>query len=175
MHLKKLNPADVIFFPSLSLKLNAGPVLKPITLKRGGRDVMANILRVLTPGDNKYPCSLSIGGGIGLFHGFFIRSITSGQLPVIGLKSVNKGKSQGKSSASRLVMKSVSYWQKNKLSYSLAPETIKKRLSQTSLPINFDDVKSDKFLSKITKGFDDGEVYETKEVGLDRMHILGLH
>ena len=49
------------------------------------------------------------------------------------------------------------------LSYSLAPETIKKRLSQTSLPINFDDVKSDKFLSKITEGFDDGEVYETKE------------
>ena len=47
-------------------------------------------------------------------------------------------------------------------------------LSQTSLPINFDDVKSDKFLSKITEGFDDGEVYETKEVGLDRMHILGL-
>ena len=73
-------------------------------------------------------------------------------------------------------MKTVSCWHKNKLSYSLAPETIKKRLSQTSLPINFDDVKSDnKFLSKITEGFDDGEVYETKEVGLDKMHTFGLH
>ena len=62
-------------------------------------------------------------------------------------------------------MKTASCWKKNKLSYSysMAPETIKKRLSQTSLPINFDDVKSDKFLSKITEGFDDGEVYETKE------------
>ena len=47
-------------------------------------------------------------------------------------------------------MKTVSCWKRNKLSYSLAPETIKKRLSQTSLPIIFDDVKSDKHLSKIT-------------------------
>ena len=80
---KKLTPADVVFFPSLCLKLNTCPVLKPISLKRGGRDIMANILRVLTPGDNMYPCSLSIGGGIGLFHGFLIRSITSGQIPVV--------------------------------------------------------------------------------------------
>lgn len=77
---------------------------------------------------------------------------------------MNKGKSQGKSSAARLVMKTVSCWKTNKLSYSLAPETIKKRLAQTSLPVNFDDIKSDKFLSKITEGFDEGEVYETKEV-----------
>ena len=161
---KKLSPADIIFHPSLSLKKNAPPVLKPIIMKRGGRDVMANILRVLTPGENMYACSLSLGGGIGLFHGHFIRAITSGQLPVIGLKSVNKGKTQGKSSTARLVMRTVSCWSKNKMSYSMASETIKKRLSQTSLPITFDDVKSDKFLNKITEGFDDGEVYETKEV-----------
>ena len=169
---KKLSPPDIIFHPSLSLKMNAPPVLKPIIMKRGGRDVMANILRVLTPGENMYACSLSLGGGIGLFHGHFIRAITSGQLPVIGLKSVNKGKAQGKSSTARLVMKTVSCWSKNKMSYSMAPETIKKRLSQTSLPITFDDVKSDKFLNKITEGFDDGEVYETKEVSVCIIGVL---
>ena len=103
---KKLTPADIIFYPTLSLKLNACPILKPIrysclvtfanillkmlsnfSLKQGGRDVMANILRVLTPGENMYPCSLGIGGGIGLFHGFIIRSKTSGQLPVVSLIS----------------------------------------------------------------------------------------
>ena len=61
-------------------------------------------------------------------------------------------------------MKCTSDWSKNKLSYNLAMETIKKRASFTSLPLYFDDVKSDKFLVKITEGFDDGEVYETKEV-----------
>ena len=80
------------------------------------------------------------------------------------MKSLNKGKSQGKSGVGRLIMKCVSCWSKNKLSYTLAPETIKKRASFTTLPLYFDDVKSDKFLSKITEGFDDGEVYETKEV-----------
>ena len=80
------------------------------------------------------------------------------------LKSLNRGKSQGKSSTGRLIMKGTSCWSKNKLSYNLAMETIKKRASFTSLPLYFDDVKSDKFLVKITEGFDDGEVYETKEV-----------
>ena len=61
-------------------------------------------------------------------------------------------------------MKCTSCWLRNKLSYNLAPETIKKRASFTSLPLYFDDVKSDRFLKKITEGFDDGEVYETKEV-----------
>ena len=70
-------------------------------------------------------------------------------------------------------MKTVSCWKRNKLSYSLAPETIKKRLSQTSLPIIFDDVKSDKLLSKITEGFDDGEVYETKEVSSSLKNCRG--
>ena len=50
---------------------------------------MASILRVLTPGENMYPCSLSIGGGIGLFHGHLIRSITCGQLPVVSFMSLN--------------------------------------------------------------------------------------
>ena len=80
------------------------------------------------------------------------------------LKSVNRGKSQGKSSTGRLIMKCTSCWLRNKLSYNLAPETIKKRASFTSLPLYFDDVKSDRFLKKITEGFDDGEVYKTKEV-----------
>ena len=80
------------------------------------------------------------------------------------LKSVNRGKSQGKSSAGRLIMKCTSSWSKHKLSYSLAMETIQKRASFTGLPLYFDDVKSDRFLSKITEGFDDGQVYETAEV-----------
>ena len=79
-------------------------------------------------------------------------------------KAHNRGKSQGKSSVGRLVCKLVSDWKKNKLSYCLAPETIKKRASYTSLPLYYDDCKNDKFLAKITEGYDDGEVYETKEV-----------
>jgi hypothetical protein len=63
-------------------------------------------------------------------------------------------------------MKTVSDWGKNKLSYSLAKETIKKKASFTALPLYFDDVKSDKFLSTITEGYDEGENYETSEVGV---------
>ena len=60
-------------------------------------------------------------------------------------------------------MKCVSSWERNKLSYRLKMETIKKRLSFTTMPVIFDDVKDDKFLEKVTEGFDDGEVYETNE------------
>lgn len=60
-------------------------------------------------------------------------------------------------------MKCVSSWSRNKISYRLKMETIKKRLSFTTLPVFFDDVKDEKFLDKITEGFDDGEVYETSE------------
>ena len=38
------------------------------------------------------------------------------------------------------------------------------------MPLYMDDVKDDKFLAKLTEGFDDGEVYETSEgefVGMD--------
>ena len=152
------------------------------SLKRGGRDVFASVIRVSTPGDNFYSCQLSLAGSFVLFHGHMVRKVvTCGQLPAVCLvyncalflkfcclqmclKSVNRGKSQGKSSTGRLIMKCTSCWLRNKLSYNLAPETIKKRASFTSLPLYFDDVKSDRFLKKITEGFDDGEVYETKEV-----------
>ena len=63
-------------------------------------------------------------------------------------------------------MASCSDWKKNKLSYSLAPQAIKKRISFTTSLVYFDDVKSDKFLHTVTEGFDDGEVYETKEVNI---------
>lgn len=43
-------------------------------------------------------------------------------------------------------------------------QTIKKRMSFTTLPIYVDDVKDDKFLAKMVEGFDDGECYETNEV-----------
>ena len=80
------------------------------------------------------------------------------------LKSVNRGKAQGKSGTGRLIMKCVGDWDKNKLSYTTAMPTIKKKLSYTAFPVYFDDVKSDKFLEKITEGYDNGETYETKEV-----------
>ena len=80
------------------------------------------------------------------------------------MKSVNKGLAQGKSGTGRLIMHCVSDWNTNKLSYTLAIETIRKRASYCTTPLYFDDVKSDKFLSKITEAYDDGEAYETKEV-----------
>ena len=80
------------------------------------------------------------------------------------MKSLQRGKSQGKSGVGRLIMKCVSDWSRNKISHRLKIETIKKRVSFTTLPSYFDDVNDDKFLAKITEGFDDGEVYETAEV-----------
>ena len=50
------------------------------------------------------------------------------------------------------------------MSYRLNILTIKKRMSFTTMPLYFDDVKDDGFLKQITEGFDDGEVYETAEV-----------
>ena len=70
------------------------------------------------------------------------------------------------SGVGRMIMKCVSSWEKHKMSYRLKMETIKKRLSFTTMPVFFDDVKDDKFLDKITEGFDNGEVYETSEVSL---------
>ena len=96
--------------------------------------------------------------------------MTCGQLFVLCFKSLRRGKSQGKSSVGHLAMKLVSDWRTNKLSYSLAMETIKKRASFTSLPLYLDDVKSDKVVEKLTEGYDDGEVYETREV---RIGLLG--
>ena len=61
-------------------------------------------------------------------------------------------------------MKCVSSWSRNKMSYRLNILTIKKRMSFTTMPLYFDDVKDDGFLKQITEGFDDGEVYETAEV-----------
>ena len=80
-------------------------------------------------------------------------------------------------------MHTVSDWGKNKLSYSLAKETIKKKASFTSLPQYFDDVKSDKFLSTITEGYDEGENYETSEVlacylchyNFSKKHAVNMH
>ena len=87
------------------------------------------------------------------------------------LKSLQRGKSQGKSGAGWLIMKCVSSWSRNKVSYRLKIETINKRISFTTMPLYFDDVKDDGFLRKITEGFDDGEVYETAEVrkGIKKM------
>ena len=93
-----------------------------------------------------------------------MRQLTCGQLFLLCLKSLLRGKSQGKSSVGHLCMKLVSDWLTNKISYSLAMETIKKRASFTSFPLYLDDVKSDKVVAKLTEGYDDGEVYETREV-----------
>ena len=56
-----------------------------------------------------------------------------------------------------MIMKCVSSWERNKISYRLKMETIKKRLSFTTMPIIFDDVKDDKFLERITEGFSEWE------------------
>ena len=69
-------------------------------------------------------------------------------------------------------MQCVSDWSKSKISPRLNIETIKKRMSFTTLPLYFDDVKVDTFLSKVTEGFD-GDVYETKEVGfINKIYLI---
>ena len=132
----------------------------------GGRNVYADIIRVYTP-SNFFACNLALAASFGLFHGTALRRVTSGQLPVLSLKSLHRGKSQGKSGVGRLIMKCVSCWKRNKISHRLKIETIKKKASFTSLPVYFDDVNDGKFLGKITEGFDDGLVYETSEVKIN--------
>ena len=80
---KKLDHVDVVFHPTLSSKVNAPILLKPITLKVGGRDIFAEVIRVSTPGENFYSCQLALAGGFVLFHGKMVRKITCGQLPVV--------------------------------------------------------------------------------------------
>ena len=79
---KKLSPVDCVFFPSLSTKKDALPRLKGIHVVPGGRDVLAQVIRVATP-NNFYPCMLSLAASFGLFHGQFLRKSTSGQLPAV--------------------------------------------------------------------------------------------
>ena len=85
-------------------------------------------------------------------------------LSQVCLKSLLNGKSQGKNGTGRLIAKCVSCWEKNKISHRTKIETIKKRMSFTTLPLYTDDVKDRKFLCKVTEGYDDGETYETNEV-----------
>ena len=142
--------------------------------------MFAEVIRVSTP-NNFFPCQLALAASIGLFHGILLRRVTGGQFPVVifqcscillvrtftlqlCLKSLQRGKSQGKSGVGRLIMKCVSSWSRNNMSYRLNILTIKKRMSFTTMPLYFDDVKDDGFLKQITEGFDDGEVYETAEV-----------
>ena len=49
-------------------------------------------------------------------------------------------------------MKCASSWSRNKVSYRLKIETINKRISFTTMPLYFEDVKDDGFLRKIMKG-----------------------
>ena len=127
--------------------------------------MFADVIRVHTP-SNFFACQLALASSFGLFHGAALRKVTSGQLPVLSLKSLHRGKSQGKSGVGRLIMKCVSCWKRNKISHRLKIETIKKKASYTSLPIYLDDVNDGKFLGKITEGFDNGLVYKTSEVNL---------
>ena len=131
-------------------------------MKPGSRDLYANLIKISTP-NNFYPCNLALAAGIGQFHGIRLRYLTGGQCPIIVYKSMNKGKSQGKSGVARMVCYLVSDWKTNKLSPKLSIETIKKKCSFTTCSLYFDDVKNDNFISRNTEGFDDGEVYETGE------------
>ena len=80
---KKLENVDVVFHPTLSSSVNAPMLLKPISVKVGGRDVFAEVVRVSTPGENFYSCQLALAGGFLLFHGKLVRFIQGGQLPAV--------------------------------------------------------------------------------------------
>ena len=58
------------------------------------------------------------------------------------LKSLNKGKSQGKSACGRLCMKTVSDWKRNKLSAKLKLERIKKKASFSSMLHYLNNIKT---------------------------------
>ena len=123
---------------------------------------MEDIIRVVTP-FNLYPCLLALSASSALFHGIRLRKVTSGQAPILVLKSINKGKSQGKSACGKLCMKAVFDWDRNRVSSRLKKELIRKKASFTTMPIYFDDVKNDNFVSALTEGFDEGDDYETME------------
>ena len=131
-------------------------------VKPGPRDLFANLIKISTP-SNFHASNLALSTGMGQFHGKRLRSRTGGQLPVVVYKSQNRGKSQGKSGVARMVCYLVSDWKSNKVSPRIPIETIRKKWSYTSCPMYFDDVKSDKFINKLSEGFDDGEAYETAE------------
>ena len=58
---KKLDVVDVVFHPTLSSSVNAPMLLKPISVKVGGRDVFADVVRVSTPGEEFLPLSAGTG------------------------------------------------------------------------------------------------------------------
>ena len=78
---------DVVFLPLHSLKMNAPPLLKPINIKLGSRDIFTDVIRVSIPGDNFYACQLALAAGFTLFHGKIVRNQTCGQLPVVSIHS----------------------------------------------------------------------------------------
>lgn len=80
---KRMETVDVVFHSTLSLKVTAPPLLRPITMTPGGRRVFADIIRVSTPGDNFYPCNYGLAAGMVLALGKIARGVTEGQLPVV--------------------------------------------------------------------------------------------
>ena len=79
------------------------------------------------------------------------------------LKSLNQGKSQGKSGVGKICMKATSCWSRNRMSARVKTEMIKRKASFTSMLLYFNDVKNDNFMSTLTEGFDEGDHYETVE------------
>ena len=125
------------------------------------------MLDVHTP-SNFYQYGLTLSGAAVLFHGQAVRRILGGQLPMMVLKSKNRGKGLGKSYAQRAASKmGLGDWVQDKIDWRLAIETIKKRGSYTTSIIFADDIKKDTFLVKITEMYDQGAVYETNEVSLN--------
>ena len=80
---KKIDPVDVVVHATLSLKVSAPPLLKPITMTPGARIIYVEIIRVSTPGDNFYACNLGLASGMVLSLGKITRGVTEGQLPVV--------------------------------------------------------------------------------------------
>ena len=52
------------------------------SVKPGGREVFADVIRVATP-NNFFACLLALASSMGLFHGILLRKVTGGQLPVV--------------------------------------------------------------------------------------------
>ena len=80
---KKIDPVDVVVHTTLSLKVGAPPLLKPISMTPGARNIYTKIIQISTPGDNFYACNLGLASWKVLALGKITRGVTKGQLPLV--------------------------------------------------------------------------------------------
>ena len=80
---KKIDPVDVVVHTTFSLQVGAPPLLKPISMTPGARNIYTEIIRISTPGDNFYACNLGLASWKVLALGKMTRGVTKGQLPLV--------------------------------------------------------------------------------------------